>query len=162
MWERWQRTLHRIEDGILAGALLLLVFLSVAQILMRTVLDSGWIHSEPLSRLLVLWIAMLGALAATRQHKHIAIDALPRLLPASWRRGVWALTQAFAAIVCAGMAWFCWQLLQLERAESTPLWTVVPAWVGMTILPVGFGLMALRFSITLLSPPPRIDTDGMG
>ncbi|MCB1566462.1 MAG: TRAP transporter small permease subunit, partial [Xanthomonadales bacterium] len=50
------------------------------------------IWSEPVSRLLVLWLALLGGLAATREGKHIAIDALPRLLPPLWRRIAWSVS----------------------------------------------------------------------
>lgn len=160
-FDRWRKTLHRAEDGLLASALLLLVLLSVAQILLRSVLETGWVWAEPASRTLVLWLAMLGALAATRDHKHIAIDALPRILPPRWRRVAWMLTQGFAAIVCAAMAWYCWQMVAMEREAPVPLFGSVSSWVGMLVLPAGFGLMALRFALSVAVPPPAPDVDGL-
>jgi TRAP-type C4-dicarboxylate transport system permease small subunit len=162
MLSRWRQRLHRAEDGLLAFALVLLLLLSVAQIVMRTFLDTGWVWAEPASRTLVLWLAMLGALAATREHKHIAIDALPRLFAPTWRRAVWALTQVFAAAICAAMAWYCWQLVSMEREAPVPLFGALPSWAGMLILPLGFGLMALRFALAAASAPPPPDNDGLG
>lgn len=160
MLPRWARALHRAEDALLACALLVLVLLSCGQILMRLAFDSGWSWAEPASRTLVLWLAMLGALAATREHKHIAIDALPRLLPATFRRAAWIITQIFAAAVCAGLAWYCWRLLQMEREAPVPLFGPVESWVGMLVLPFGFGLMSLRFVLSTFAPPPALNRDG--
>lgn len=160
-FERWRTWLHRAEDGLLASALVLLVLLSTAQILLRSVLETGWVWAEPASRTLVLWLAMLGALAATRDHKHIAIDALPRILPPRWRRAAWILTQGFAAAVCAAMAWYCWQMVAMEREAPVPLFGGVPSWVGMLVLPLGFALMALRFALSVALPPPEPDVDGL-
>jgi TRAP-type C4-dicarboxylate transport system permease small subunit len=150
----WRRILHRIEDGFLAFVLLVLVLLSASQIGMRLLLDSGWFWAEPASRILVLWLAMLGALAATREGRHIAIDALPRVLPERWRRACWIVTQFFAATVCAALAWYCAQLVLLELEAPVPLFGAVPTWAGMLVLPFGFGLMALRFALSTLSPAP--------
>jgi TRAP-type C4-dicarboxylate transport system permease small subunit len=162
MLPRFTRVLHRIEDGLLAFALLVLVLLSCGQILMRTGFDSGWIWAEPVSRTLVLWLAMLGALAATREHRHIAIDAFPRLLPARLRRAAWIITQGFAAAVCAALAWYCWLMLQMEREAPVALFGPVESWVGMLILPPGFALMALRFALSTGSAPPPPEREGLG
>lgn len=162
MLPRFTRVLHRLEDALLAFTLLVLVLLSCGQILMRTAFDSGWIWAEPASRTLVLWLAMLGALAATREHRHIAIDAFPQLLPARLRRGAWIITQAFAAAVCAALAWYCWLMLSMEREAPVVLFGPVESWVGMLVLPPGFALMALRFALSTLSAPPQADRDGPG
>lgn len=162
MRARLRDGLHRLEDAILAGALALLVLLSAAQIVMREAFATGWVWAEPASRTLVLWLAMLGALAATRDHKHIAIDALPRLLPPGPRRVAWTITQAFAALLCGAMAWYCWQMLEMERAAPATLFGPVPTWVGMLILPAAFALMALRFALSVGLPPPQPDNDGLG
>ena len=80
MAQRWLQRLHRGEDLLLAGLLLALLLLAVAQIVLRLVFETGLVWAEPLSRMGVLWLALLGALGATRKRHHIMIDALPRLL----------------------------------------------------------------------------------
>ena len=141
---RWVRRLHRAEDSLLALMLLVLLLLAVSQIALRVFFDTGLLWSEPVSRLLVLWLALLGGLAATREGKHIAIDALPRLLPPLWRRIAWAVAQLGAAIIAGTLAWYSLSMIGLEREMPTYLVGTLPNWVGMLVLPFGFGLMALR------------------
>ena len=140
-----QRLLRRIEDGLLAALLLALVVLAASQVLQRWWLSDGWVGAEDATQLLVLWLATLGALAATREQRHIAIDALPRLLPALGKRVSGALGQLAAAGFCAFVAWHSLTLIELEREVPSELFAGVPSWVGLLVLPVAFGLMALRF-----------------
>ncbi len=147
--------LHRLENGLLALLLASLLILSIAQIVLR-LFDSGLIWAEPVSRMGVLWLALLGALGATRGRKHIEIDALRRVLPAVGQRLVWFFAQIGAAIVCGGLAWLGWGMLQLERETPLPFIDGVPSWVPMLAFPIGFGLMALRFFIAAISRPPPV------
>src|SRR6187551_1378461 len=105
MRERWLQRLHRAEDALLAALLGALLLLAVAQIVLRA-FDHGLDWAEAVSRTGVLWLALLGALGATRTHKHIAIDVLPRLLPATAQRIVWTISQLAAAAIAATLAWF--------------------------------------------------------
>ncbi len=155
------RLLHTLEDGLLALTLSLLVLLAVGQIVARLFFDSGWVWVEPSMRLLILWLAMLGALAATRDGRHIAIDLLPRYLPPLGRRIAWAVGQLFAAVVCALMAWGSVDLVLLERDSAGLAFANLPIWVSLLILPLGFALMALRFTLSAFQPPvgelPHVD-----
>ncbi len=152
---RWVRRLHLAEDVLLAALLASLLLLSLAQIALRLFLDTGLAWAEPAGRAGVLWLALLGALGATRGHRHIAIDALPRMLPPAARRVAWAIAQAATAVLCAGMAWLGWGLVLLEREAPLPFIAGVPSWVPMLALPAGFGLMALRFALAAGATPPE-------
>lgn len=154
MASTWVRRLHQAEDALLAALLGSLLLLSLAQIALRLFFDTGLAWAEPVGRAGVLWLALLGALGATREHRHIAIDALPRVLPPKARRLAWAVAQASTAVLCAGLAWLGWGLVQLEREMPLPFVAGVPSWVPMLALPLGFGLMALRFAIASTAPPP--------
>ena len=57
--------IHCIEDSILALLLFGMIVLSTSQIFLRNIFDSGIIWADPLLRVMVLWIGLLGALAAT-------------------------------------------------------------------------------------------------
>jgi TRAP-type C4-dicarboxylate transport system permease small subunit len=142
--------LHLAEDILLMLLLGGLVALASAQILMRNLLDAGMPWADPLMRLLVLWLALAGALAATRENKHIRIDLLSRFLPqwlASWTE---RLTSAFTAMVCALLAWHGVRLVWFEYQDGTIIAPGVPAWFAESIIPLGFGLMALRFALLAL------------
>lgn len=154
MSERWLARLHRTEDGLLALLLAALLLVSVAQIGLRLFFDSGLDWAEPVSRAGVLWLALLGALGATRTGKHIAIDALPRFLPPTGRRVLWVLSQLAAAAITGLLAWLGAGMVVMEREAPVPFVAGIPSWVPMLVVPVGFGLMALRFAIAACVEPP--------
>lgn len=157
---RWLVFLHRAEDALLAALVGALLLLSVAQIALRVFFDSGLDWAEAASRAGVLWVALLGALGATRGHKHIAIDALPRVLPAGPRRAAWAIAHGAAALASGALAWLGWGMVRLEQGAPVPFIEGIPSWVPMLALPAGFGLMALRFVAAAAAPPPPVAGEG--
>lgn len=154
MLQRWLARLHRAEDGLLAILLGALLPLSVAQIVLRLLFDAGLDWAEPVSRAGVLWLALLGALGATRSGKHIAIDALPRALPPAAQRVLWAVAQSAAGAISLWLGWLGVGLVGFEREAPVPFVAGIPSWVPMLALPVGFGLMGLRFLVAAALPPP--------
>ncbi|MEO6172449.1 MAG: TRAP transporter small permease [Arenimonas sp.] len=127
--------------------------MSVAQILLRVFFDTGFIWAEPVSRQGVLWIALLGALSATREKKHISIDALPRLLPPKTYQAVWTITQLGAALVAAALTWYGWGMVQLEREAPGVFVANIPSWWPMCVFVAGFALISLRFIFAAFSKP---------
>jgi TRAP-type C4-dicarboxylate transport system permease small subunit len=157
--ERLLRGLHRAEDWLLAGLLGVLLLLSVVQIALRIFFDTGLEWAEPVSRMGVLWLALFGALGAARAHRHIAIDALPRLLPPAIRRAAWVVTQLATATVCGLLAWYGWGMFQMEREAPSLFVEGIASWWPMLAFPFGFGLLALRFVVSaFLAPPDHPET----
>ena len=64
------------EDTLLVLILSAMILLAAGQIILRNFLDIGFIWGDELLRMLVLWLAVAGALAASRSDKHISIDVL--------------------------------------------------------------------------------------
>ncbi len=155
MPQRVLRGLHRAEDLLLALLLGALLLLGVAQIVLRVVFDTGIEWAEPVSRSGVLWLALLGALGATRDRKHIAMDALPLLVPNRLRPWLWGIAQFGAAVVCALLAWYGWGMVALEREAPTVFVASIPSWWPMLAFPLGFALMALRFIAAMFAGPPE-------
>ena len=150
------RGLLRVEDGLLVSLLGLMVLLATGQILLRNLFDAGISCGDPTLRLLVLWLALLGAMAATRDDNHIRIDLLSRYLPGHWRRHARRLTDLFSALVCSLLAWHAGRFVLFEYQDGVVLMGWLPAWVAELILPFGFSVMALRFALPLvIAPPPE-------
>ena len=153
--------LHRLEDGLLALILGLLVLLAPLQILLRNVFDTGISWGDPLLRVLVLWVAMLGALAATRGRRQISIDVLSHVAGARARSGIGVVTSLFTAVVCAVVAYHSARFVASEIEYQTGAFAGVPAWTCQIVIPVAFGLIALRYGLyaigdlrSLLAGPP--------
>ena len=146
--------LRHIENGLLTALVLLLVVLAGGQIILRDLFHTGLSFADPLMRQLVLWTGMLGALAAVRDDKHIALDVLQRFLKPGAQKTARVLTFGFAAAVCAMLAYYCYAMVQVDFDGATPSpLSGLPAWTAELILPVGFGLMALRFALRAFAPP---------
>ena len=139
------RILHRIEDLFLVSLVTGLVVLTCGQILLRNFFGLTFPGTESFVRHLVLWIGMAGALAATRLDKHIRIDAVLRLLPASHRRFALAAADLFTASLCALLTSIAWRFIGDEREFGALAFFSVPAWIAQICFPLAFGLMTLRF-----------------
>ena len=155
MLTRLLRGLHRAEDLLLAFLLGGLLLLALAQIGLRVFFNSGLEWAEPVGRMGVLWLALLGALGATRARRHIAIDALPRILPPRWHRLAWAIAQLAAAVICAMLARYGWGMVQLEQEVPGLFVPGIPSWWPMLAFPAGFALMSVRFVLSAFAEPPE-------
>lgn len=138
--------LHHLEDGVLALLLGGLVGLASLQIGLRTFFDTGLAWIDPTLRVLVLWLGLLGAVAASRDGRHISIDAASRLLPERARAGVKAGTSLFAGVVCAVVAWHALRFVGSEFDYGTTAFSGIPVWALQSIIPFAFGAIALRYA----------------
>ncbi len=138
-----------MEDGALVVALISMLFMALLQIAMRNFFDSGFLWAESFLRILVLWVAMLGAMVATRERNHINIDILSRFLEPVVMRGLRVLTNLFAAGICFVSVHYAVEFIQYEFQDGTIAFARVPVWLCQSIIPVGFAVMGLRFLITL-------------
>lgn len=146
-WRRCINGLHRLEDALLVILLTGLIFLSVGQIVLRNFFSTSWLWVDPLLRVMVLWLGLLGALAAIRAGKPIAIDLLTKLLPAVWQAVVVILGQLFAAVVSSMIAYHGVGFLMLEYEDASLGVLDMPMWVLQSIIPITFFCLSLRFLI---------------
>ncbi|MEE9496210.1 MAG: TRAP transporter small permease [Desulfobacterales bacterium] len=137
--------LHRIEDGILVAILTLIIGLAAFQILLRNFFGAGIVWGDMLVRVLVLWIGLVGAMVAARQNKHISIDLVARYLPRRFNLPVKAFVELFVAVVCTLAAFYSYVFVRSEFYDGGPAFGQVPVWVCEAIMPVAFGVMALRY-----------------
>ncbi|HEY6942503.1 TRAP transporter small permease [Dokdonella sp.] len=146
------RWIERVETGLVAALVFAMVVLAGAQIVLRNAFESGLSWADPLLRAMVLWAAMLGALAAARDDKHIGLDLVTHFVHGRARRLLRVVTLLFAAAVSAMMAWHGVGLVRLDYGAGTAT-AGIPNWAIEAIVPVGFGLLALRLALRAFLPP---------
>jgi TRAP-type C4-dicarboxylate transport system permease small subunit len=139
--------LHRLEDGLLALILGLMILLAPLQIFLRNFFDTGISWGDPLLRVLVLWVGMLGALAATRGRRQISIDVLPYLAGPRMKAGAGVVTSLFTAGVSAIVAYHAGRFVASELEYEAIAFAGVPAWTCELVIPAAFGLIALRYAL---------------
>lgn len=147
MFTTLQKIVHRTEEAIIIALLGLMVVLSGTQIFLRNLWDSGISWGDPLLRVLVLWVGLLGAMLATRQNKHIRIDILSRYLPKHWTRYSALITDLFSSLICALLAWHSGRFVHYEWQDGTEVFTGFPAWLAELIIPIGFTVISIRFAL---------------
>ena len=141
------RIIHRVEDSLLAVMLLTMILLATAQIFLRNLFDLGLTWEDPLLRIMLLWLGLLGALAASRDNKHITIDILTRLVHKRARNVVQIITSLFTAIVTAIIAWHALRFVIMEYHTQNLAVGGIAAWIFESIIPFAFTLISIRYLI---------------
>ncbi len=139
-----------VEDGALIILLAGMIGIATVQIILRNFFGTAIIWVDPALRVAVLWLGLLGAVAASREGRHITVDALSRALPKRWRNLSAAVTDFFTAGVSLVLAWYGFRLVMEDRAAGIEAFSSVPVWVCESILPVAFLLIALRHILAIV------------
>ncbi len=142
------RALRRLEDAVLVAFVGVLVLLASVQIVLRNFFDSGIAWGDPLLRVLVLWVGLLGAMAASRDDRHISVDVLSGALSPMRLLLARACTNLFAAAVAAVVAYHSVRFVALDYEAQVSAFARFPAWPFELILPLAFFVIALRALIS--------------
>jgi TRAP-type C4-dicarboxylate transport system permease small subunit len=144
--------LRRLEDGILVSLLILMIGMAAGQVVLRNFFDSGLYWSDSLVRVAVLWVALLGAMVASRDDSHIRIDLVSRLVSPAYKHWVERLTRLFTFIVLCLFTWGSGNFVYYEYVDEAIAFGDVPAWMLEVIMPVGGGVMAVRYLLLAIKP----------
>ena len=141
----WIERLHRLEDLLLAVLLATMIVLAGTQILLRNLFDSGFVWIDPLLRVMVLWLGLLGATVATRFDKHIRIDLLSKQFKRNTHRLIQAGVSHVSAWTCLVIAWFGLDWIRLDYEDGLIGVVGIPAWMVELSVPLAFALIGLRY-----------------
>lgn len=137
------------EDAALVVLLGSMVTLAVTQIVLRQFFDGTIVWADELIKIIVLWLAMVGSIAAARDNRHIRIDVLSHVLPEKLVVATRVLVDVFAAAVCVVIAWQAWRYLQIEIEWEETVLIDTPAWIAHVIVPAAFLLIGYRFLVSM-------------
>jgi len=147
------RLLARIEvrfnrgAGLLVGALgLAMIALPAAETLARRFLDTEVPGASTIVQHLTLWVGFLGALLAAGSGRHLALSTAD-FIPAGWpRRSASILVRCTSSAVSALLAYAAVKMVRADAQSARTIVGSIPVWWSEAIMPVAFGLMALRFA----------------
>ena len=143
--KRINTAIAKAERALLVFIVLLMVSLAFLQVILRNVFAHGLLWGDIFLRQMVLWVGFIGASLATREGKHIGIDLFSRMVSGKALTASRLFTNLFASVVSFVLAHAAWNFVAEERSFNSMAFAAVPAWYFESIIPVGFGLMALRF-----------------
>jgi TRAP-type C4-dicarboxylate transport system permease small subunit len=149
-WGRADEVIDRVEQTLITILLSLMITIAFLQIVLRNIFATGISWADPLVRNLVLWVGFVGAAIATREGKHITIDVLPHWVPQQVKAIIGVIIQLFAAFICGLLTFASVKFVRNEALMGSITFLGIPAWVPQLILPITFGIMALRFFLLAL------------
>lgn len=147
----------RIETLALSVLLLAIIVLAALQIVLRNFFSMSLFFADELIRIAVLWIAVIGGVAAARDGRHIAITIVPRYFPHAWHKPASVLACTFAAVISGTLMWHAFRFVADSRRFDDVILGDMPAWMFQAVMPIGFGLMCYHFvrhAIVLLRRRP--------
>lgn len=147
---RLLRWIHWCEDSLLVFMLFTMILIAFAQIVLRNFFDAGLIWGDALVRILVIWVALAGAMVAGRKNAHISIDLLSPWLHGGFLRLTRGLSALFTAVVCGIMFYYSLEFVKSERLDGSIAFASIPTWVCESIIPVAFGVLTLRFTLSFI------------
>jgi len=146
-WDRADESIDRAEQILLVVLLSSMIVIAFLQIVLRNLFSTGLAWGDPLVRNLVLWIGFIGAALATKEGKHINIDVVSRWMPPLGKGLTKFLTELFSFFICGLLTFAALKFIKNEAQMGNVAFLGIPAWIPEIILPLVFGLMALRFGL---------------
>lgn len=137
---------NRLEEGLIAFLLAVMTLLTSFQVMLRYVFNTGLIWSLEATTYSFAWLVLVGISYCVRTRTHIAVDLLVKQFSMPVRRifglVAVAICLAYSGLMLYGSSMFVQRLYSLgHEARDLPF----ARWVLTIILPIGFGLLLLRF-----------------
>jgi TRAP-type transport system small permease protein len=148
--------------GLLAMILIMLLLLCVLLGVATRALNDPLIWTDEVSRFLMIWLAVLGWMLASRKRIHIRIRFFVGFLPVPLRRRVELITQLAIALFGALMVWHGVGLVTRNFDIEA---TTVPIAMSYLYLPIVLaGLVTAAQAIgeifETLHPPAAVEPEG--
>ncbi len=138
------RQLHGFENWLVSVGLFLMAFFPLIEIGSRVMGIAGLAGTTDYVRHLTLWIGFLGAVLTAREDRHLSLHAGVDFLPERLKRIVKIGSTVIATAVCGALAWAGLEFVRSEYSSPVLIAGWIPQWVAIVIMPISFGLVALR------------------
>jgi tripartite ATP-independent transporter DctM subunit len=149
-----EHAIGAVVEPLAAALIVAEVVILAAGVTFRYVLHNALIWSDELSGILLLWLAMLGAVVAYRRREHIRISALERVVSPATSGLLDAISSVVVALFCLEMLPASYRLLVQESSQTTAAMNISHSWILAGIV-VPIGLIFVLAVLRLLESRPR-------
>lgn len=140
----WVRWLCGIENSILIVCLFALIFLPLLERVMRGFFNTGIEGEAEFVLHFSLVIGMVGGAIAAREKRLLGISTIAHFLKGPWKIAADVFANSWAAIVTGVLGYAGYLFLLDERGAGNEIAYGVARWWIQSMLPIGFGLIAIR------------------
>lgn len=142
------RWIDRFEEHFLALMLAGMTLVTFGQVVARYVFNYSFTWAMEFTGVMFAWMIFIGASYGVRVSAHIGIDVLIRLFKPGLAHAVAIVASALCVLYSCILAFGGWQYLSKLYAVGVYMQDIpVPQWMPKIVLPLGFALLAVRFSI---------------
>lgn len=142
----------RWDDSIVLVVFWVLAFVVFLQFFTRYVLNSSLGWTEEIARYLLIGVAFIGCVMATRKDSHIAVEVFYRWMPRPMRKVLQYTVDAVCSVFYAYMAWITVKLAQrtngfmvsIDIPKALVYWIVAVCFMAMTV----YALLTLKRHVT--------------
>jgi len=141
--EGWLRA---CEDWTMFACFSGAAVLGMTEVLLRYIFATGIYWAEGVLIMLVIYASLVGASVGVRQNIHVRLDVLVNRLPPALRWWACLASHALCLFFVLALWYFgVLYLLQVVRFSEINAETELPEWVHYAAVPLGMGLMGLRY-----------------
>ncbi len=135
---------HHFEDKAAGVIFLILALLPTMEILARLIFQTGLKGSEAYIRNAVVWTAFLAGMISSREKKHLSLTSGNDLLKGRIGAFLKSLVKILSSGISLGLAVssFSFLLIGFDPEQRVGF---LPVRLVLTIMPIGFLVMAIRF-----------------
>ncbi|HLJ21546.1 MAG TPA: TRAP transporter small permease subunit, partial [Stellaceae bacterium] len=136
---------RRAENGLAAAALALMALLPAIEPALRTLFAVGIPGTTGYVENLTLWVAYLGAMVASREHRHLDLSTGMLSFSSKVKPAATQFVAFLSTAVAVGLFWASFQFVRSEASEPLRIGGWLPIAAAEAILPIAFAAMSLRF-----------------
>ena len=147
-WSRAASIGRTFEDMLSVIVLAGLMFVPVIELSLRMFFKSGIPGATSLVQHSTLIVGMLGGAIAARESRLLSFSTLTTVLKGKLQKFSQLFSGGSGAAICVFLSVASVQFLMAEREGGKTIAFGIPVWVILLILPIGFGLIALRLGLS--------------
>ena len=149
------RVIGAVTEPVAAALVVAEVVLLAGGVFMRYVMHNALSWSDELAVILLLWLAMLGAVVAFRRGEHIRMTALLRRVGERTKNVLDAIAAVVVSIFVIEVMPATLKFFQLEQIDLTPALNIPRSYVVLAIM-VGLTLILILALLRLSEMPGQV------
>ena len=151
--------LKTIEDYLVVLLLSLVILVSLTQIGMRLFFNSSIIWGDEFIKIIILWLAMIASVSASRSNRHLKIDLIDNFFSNKISHLPKIISKLFVSIICGVVTWHSILYIHLIITFDETVLNGFPAWIAYAIVPLSFFMMSYRYFFQALSHIVKINEE---
>lgn len=138
--------LSRLEEITTAIALIVSVFLTFTEVILRYGFGSSLGYTHELVVYLLIFTGLVGASIGVREKVHLGVDIIIQQFPYPFQKLVTITSLTICTLFCLFVSIIGYQHIQIimQFGQVTPEMEI-PLYIPKLIIPIAFGLMTMRF-----------------